>query len=94
MQLLLARGADSIHMGGQHGSALSAVSIQGHQEIVQLLLERGANVHAKDGYYDSSSYLWRRRGSGAALAAEWRRFQSTEGISWYRFSKLLVGMAT
>jgi ankyrin repeat protein len=43
--MLLDRGADVNAEGGQYGSALQAASYKGHDKIVQMLLDRGADIH-------------------------------------------------
>jgi len=37
-----------------HGNELSAASAEGHDQIVQQLLDKGANVNAQGGYYGSA----------------------------------------
>ena len=39
---------------GDYGSALQAASDQGHEKVVQLLLDRGADVNAQGGYYGTA----------------------------------------
>ena len=39
---------------GQHGNALQAASRRGHQNIVQLLLENGADINAQGGGYGNA----------------------------------------
>ncbi|CAH0050945.1 unnamed protein product [Clonostachys solani] len=39
---------------GYYGTALQAASVQGHTEIVQLLLENGADVNIKAGYFGTA----------------------------------------
>ena len=48
--LLLDRGS-VVTLGGNWGNALQAASHKGHDEIVKLLLDRGAQVNAHGGYY-------------------------------------------
>ena len=43
-------GANIGARGGVYGTALRAASIKGHEAIVALLLENGADVNARDGY--------------------------------------------
>ncbi|GFG10695.1 Pfs, NACHT and ankyrin domain protein [Aspergillus udagawae] len=43
VEMLLAKGANVNAQGGHYGNALQAASAGGHHEIVQLLLEKGAN---------------------------------------------------
>jgi ankyrin repeat protein len=43
--MLLDRGADVNAQGGRYGSALQAASSEGHDKIVQLLLDKGADVN-------------------------------------------------
>jgi ankyrin repeat protein len=40
--------------GGFYGKALQAASFGGHQEIVVLLLNKGANMNAQGGYYGNA----------------------------------------
>ncbi|THY04866.1 Pfs, NACHT and ankyrin domain protein [Aureobasidium pullulans] len=43
---LVCRGADVNAQGGYYGSALQAASVRGHDKIVQMLLDEGADVNA------------------------------------------------
>jgi ankyrin repeat protein len=43
----LKREADGNAQGGYFGNALQAAIKEGHVEIVRLLLEKGADVHAR-----------------------------------------------
>ncbi|KAF2724626.1 hypothetical protein K431DRAFT_190531, partial [Polychaeton citri CBS 116435] len=40
--------------GGKYGNALYAASVGGHTEIVQQLLDKGANANAQGGYYGNA----------------------------------------
>jgi len=40
--------------GGMYGNALQAASSEGHDMIVQLLLDKGAEVKAKGGHYSNA----------------------------------------
>ncbi|KAH6645217.1 hypothetical protein BKA67DRAFT_542187 [Truncatella angustata] len=54
--------------GGQFGNALHATSSKGHQEIIQILLERGADVNEQDdGDYAANLALGKRSSLPEAL---------------------------
>ncbi|PKK42316.1 hypothetical protein CI102_12421, partial [Trichoderma harzianum] len=40
--------------GGYYGNALQAAAQQGHDKIVQMLLDKGANVNAQGGEYGNA----------------------------------------
>jgi ankyrin repeat protein len=40
--------------GGHYGNALQAASIEGHEGLVQLLLDKGASVNARGGEYGNA----------------------------------------
>lgn len=40
-----------MHRGGEHGNALNGASFQGHEKVVQLLLDSGAKVDEQGGKY-------------------------------------------
>ena len=40
--------------GGYYGHPLAAASSKGHENIVQLLIENGANIHAQGGFYGNA----------------------------------------
>lgn len=42
--MLLDRGADTNAQGGAYGNALQAAPLGGNERVIQMLLERGANV--------------------------------------------------
>lgn len=44
--MLLDKGADINIQGGEHGTALQAAAYWGREDVVQILLRRGANVNA------------------------------------------------
>ena len=55
VQQLLDAGADPNAIGGKHFTALQAACYAGHLGIVNLLLERGADLHAS---YEEIEYPW------------------------------------
>jgi ankyrin repeat protein len=48
--------------GGRYGSALQAASSRGYRDVVQLLLDKGADVNAQGGYYDNALQAASSRG--------------------------------
>jgi hypothetical protein len=54
LELLLSKGADVNAQGGQHGNALQAASLGGHDKVVELLLSKGADVNAQGGQYGNA----------------------------------------
>lgn len=44
--MLLDKGANVSAQGGRYGNALQAASYRGYEKVVQILLEKGANVNA------------------------------------------------
>jgi ankyrin repeat protein len=53
---LLNQGADANAQGGFYGSALQAASVEGHEHIVKMLLNKnaGANVNAQGGHFGNA----------------------------------------
>ncbi|KAK4119594.1 hypothetical protein N657DRAFT_537577, partial [Parathielavia appendiculata] len=47
---------------GYYGNALQAASARGHQEIVKLLLDKGAEVNKQGGYYGNALQAASARG--------------------------------
>jgi ankyrin repeat protein len=43
-----------MHREDNYGNALQAASLQGHEAIVKLLLEKGADVNAQGGHYGNA----------------------------------------
>ena len=64
---LLESASDVNVQGGSYGSALQAALLKGHETIVRLLLEKGAEV---DGRGESKAVSCRRRGLGIRLLLE------------------------
>jgi len=60
VQILLEAGAEVDAQGGQCGNALRPASINGHEKVVQVLLDatrcwcRGQCNNAKGGWYDNT----------------------------------------
>jgi ankyrin repeat protein len=58
VKLLLDKGADVNApvnaQGGGYGNALQAASHTGHEAVVKLLLDKGANVNAQGGRYGNA----------------------------------------
>lgn len=51
---LLVKDCDLAVSGGRYGNALQAACAQGHQKMVQLLLENGASVNLQGGLYGNA----------------------------------------
>ncbi|KAJ7190338.1 ankyrin repeat-containing domain protein [Mycena pura] len=60
-QMLIEHGADVNHPGGQYGNALRMVSAQKQEDLVHLLIEKGANVNAS-GKHGTALYTASARG--------------------------------
>jgi ankyrin repeat protein len=43
-----------MHRGGDYGNALQAASTGGHEAIVKLLIEKGADVNVQGEYYGNA----------------------------------------
>ena len=50
---------------GEYGNALQAASCDGHEAVVQLLLNKGADVNAQGGVYGNALQAASRRGHTA-----------------------------
>ncbi|KAH8744416.1 hypothetical protein F5882DRAFT_455073 [Hyaloscypha sp. PMI_1271] len=53
--VLREEGADVNVQGGYYGTALRAASAGGYQDIVQILLDKGADVNVRSGSYDGTA---------------------------------------
>jgi ankyrin repeat protein len=62
-------GADINASGGEHGSALQAAAVMGHEAIVRFLLDKKAEVNSRGGHFGS-----------ALQAAAWRESVSLVGL--------------
>jgi ankyrin repeat protein len=40
--------------GGRYGNALQAASYRGHEAVVKMLLDKGAEVNAQGGFYSNA----------------------------------------
>ena len=65
---LLAAGVDVNAANAYGGTALSFACHKGHAAVVDLLLERGADVHAKDTFYNSTPLVWAVQSGHAGIA--------------------------
>jgi ankyrin repeat protein len=56
LQELPSSGVSSLvnTQGGRYGNAPQAASVRGHDEIVELLLDKGVDTNASDRYYDNA----------------------------------------
>ncbi|HEX9624085.1 MAG TPA: ankyrin repeat domain-containing protein, partial [Streptosporangiaceae bacterium] len=62
--LMLDLGFPIESRGGEHGAtALHSAAYSGSANVVRLLLERGADVEAHDGNWDSTALVWANIGS-------------------------------
>jgi ankyrin repeat protein len=52
--MLLDEGADVNTQGGAHSNALQAAWVEGHEKIVDVLVNREAKVSAQGGYYGNA----------------------------------------
>lgn len=64
---LLAAGADVNAANTYGGTALAFASDKGHAEVVDLLLERGANVNVSDRFYQETPLGWAARHGHAGI---------------------------
>jgi ankyrin repeat protein len=46
VEMLLGKGANANAQGGRNRNPLQATSAEGHNDVMQLLLEKGANINA------------------------------------------------
>ena len=86
--------------GGKYNNALKAASVGGHRKVVQLLLDRGAEVNAKGGYFDNAlqaaSYFGHEKvvqlliDRGAEINAQGGFYgTSLQAASWYGHEKVV-----
>ena len=90
LKILLSKGINVNAEGGNCGSALSAESYGGHEEMVRLLLEKEAKVNAKVGFSGNALKAASYRGhetvvrllveKGANLNAQGLRGRADRGI--------------
>jgi ankyrin repeat protein len=67
--LMLGLGFPVDAHGGEHGgTALHAAAYSGSPEVVRLLIDRGADIEARDTTWDSTPLVWGAVGSGRRLA--------------------------
>ena len=62
VQMLLDKGANFNAPGGEYGNALQVASKGGHDQVVRMLLDKGANVNAlqaaSEGGHDQAPPSW------------------------------------
>ena len=73
--------------GGKHGNALQAAYARGYEEIVQLLVGRGANVVAQEGKYQNALQTAPSESPGEAVQLLQGRSLTDPPTSYFRQSK-------
>lgn len=62
------RGTSDVNsQGGYSGNPLQAASVNGYEDMVQQLLDRGANPNAQGGKYGNALHAASKRGYGRAV---------------------------
>ena len=62
MQILLYKGADVNAQGGDYSNALQAAIVTAHAQMVQILLDRGADINTLSEWHRDKLYAGLREG--------------------------------